>query len=889
MGRTVFGRQGSDYTRSYPRFTGVDLTGIGSEISKNRLSYCENIYRDYSGDDPAAVESLPGYRRLADFGKPIRALHCYKHPDGRDLLLVHAADELHLFDPKESSSRIIAEVADCKSRGFQCGSRFYLLFGGRILVVDSEGNAGEVGKEVLPYVPTRYYCGKELEQKNLLTSAFKEELVIEDSMLYSYGSEELQYSINDQSLRTCSVVGCSANFSGTLYVPSVIKLGMTEYKVTEIADWALSYQSQITEIRIAEGVRRIGKFAFRGDTSLMTVYTPKSLEIIDNAAFADCAGMTALYLRTNLSTIGLNAFSGCISLATVYYEGSEAELSELENSGALTRAEIVPDSYNESLTIGIKLNVDAESICEVRANDTPIDYMVRDLFDGKKMVIIFLETAGKLNGSRIVISGAEREMQSSFAEPEGTPAVDTRSAILGCRIAELFDGRVFLSGNPSLPNTVFYSALIGGGALDPLYFGAYDYFSDGIGSFGVKAMLAVRDSLAIFKTKDDGSGSIFYHKGENASESILGRIYPRTYVHSGLCATGDAINFLDDPVFLCPIGLGGIGMKAINYERSVECRSHNVNSLLLAADHSAVTLTEWCGYLCVCIGDTVLMADSRATFTHKTGAKEYEWFLAKGIGSRENATRVYRYSSEIRDGFLSPEDPDGRFLGTVFSEITQEGEKLYYEQSEEGRRLVYPTEELEGGDFYPASAYLGVGDLLYFGTGSGALMIFNNDMRGVPPRHLSSKEDFSMEDYQRHMSRRIHPYYYSFDGHAPRYAIRTLRDDCDVPHLTKSTSKNSSVIKVNAYRASRLAVEIYTDRDSYKEIAAFPAGEWNFAELDFACAVLDNHAYTSLPLGEKEKGWVEKQMNIYSDSFASPIGVISITYRYSVKGRIKPG
>ena len=168
-------------------------------------------------------------------------------------------------------------------------------------------------------------------------------------------------------------------------------------------------------------------------------------------------------------------------------------------------------------------------------------------------------------------------------------------------------------------------------------------------------------------------------------------------------------------------------------------------------------------------------------------------------------------------------------------------------------------------------------------------MIFNNDMRGVPPLYLSSKEDFSMEDYQRHMSRRIHPYYYSFDGHAPRYAIRTLRDDCDVPLLTKSTSKNSSVIKVNAYRASRLAVEIYTDRDSYKEIAAFPAGEWDFAELDFACAVLDNHEYTSLPLGEKEKGWVEKQMNIYSDSFASPIGVVSITYRYSVKGRIKPG
>ena len=40
-------------------------------------------------------------------------------------------------------------------------------------------------------------------------------------------------------------------------------------------------------------------------------------------------------------------------------------------------------------------------------------------------------------------------------------------------------------------------------------------------------------------------------------------------------------------------------------------------------------------------------------------------------------------------------------------------------------------------------------------------------------------------------------------------------------------------------------------------------------------------------MSEKEKGWIEKQVAIYSKDFCAPIGVSEISYRYTVKGRIK--
>ena len=212
---------------------------------------------------------------------------------------------------------------------------------------------------------------------------------------------------------------------------------------------------------------------------------------------------------------------------------------------------------------------------------------------------------------------------------------------------------------------------------------------------------------------------------------------------------------------------------------------------------------------------------------------------------------------------------------------------IYYSKRGGERVAVYPTEEQRGGSFSPATVYLGVDGLLFFGTDDGSVCVFNNDKRGVPPERISSEEGFNADEYKAAMGRLIHPDFYSFAGHAPRYAIKTKSDDCSIPHLTKNTVKHSLVIKCKSYSGNKIHVEVGTDKSGYKEICSFPGTRIDFSSLDFSNISLDSSEYATLPISEKEKDWIEKQLTVYSDSYCSPIGIYSITYRYTVKGRIK--
>ena len=157
----------------------------------------------------------------------------------------------------------------------------------------------------------------------------------------------------------------------------------------------------------------------------------------------------------------------------------------------------------------------------------------------------------------------------------------------------------------------------------------------------------------------------------------------------------------------------------------------------------------------------------------------------------------------------------------------------------------------------------------------------------MPPKRLLNDPDFDVSEYKREHGRRIHRDFYTFDGHAVKYAVKTAFDDCGIPHATKSTSKHSLCLKLKSYGGSEITVAVYTDKGEYLEPTSVPSGEIDFSDMDFARISLSTEDYFTLPIAEKVKNWIEKQIAIYSESFASPIGIYSITYRYSPTGRIK--
>ncbi len=878
--------RGTEYTRSYSGFRGVMLGG--GEVSDGRLAYAKNIYRDYDGGGGDLVESIPGYREIAKLPRPIRGLFYHRQGGGEDAIIIHAKDTLYRLKLSDRDTNIpptaLGAVAGEECISFTAGRDMYFIDGVDIHRLSADGSLVKLDRDGHDaYVPTVYINGEPYEDRNLLTPYHKEEYIIEDESAYSFGNAGLKYKILDRALMTAAVVGMDTLYDGDLYIPSSVMIGGMRYRVTEIGKSAISFCTHLTAIYVSHGIEIIHEKAFFYCSSAKEIVLPDTVYEIGHSAFCYCRAMTDLYLGTGVNSIGGTAITSCNDALRIHYGAIPESFTEITGHEQLLGCEMVYLSGKQKYSLELPLHSDIESVISVTENGQPIAFSLGRGEAGERTVIISTEKAIDARGD-YVIELILSPYFSSFGTGSGKEKLLGRDVLSGCRVCEEFDGRIFLSGNPALPGTVFYSTPSEGREL---YFGALSYFNDGLGVSEVRALLAVGGSLAVFKSENDGGGSIFYHTPKDGESSLLPKIYPVSYAHSGIGAVAGAVSFLDDPVFISRGGLYALDKEKINLERSVVCRSHNINAELLSEDLSRAVLTEWCGYLVLGISGHIYLADSRAIFRHNTGALEYEWFYLEDIGSYENSTRVYRYESIGGEEYRAHKNAGEVAPGVPYSAVTEDGGTVYFVIEDGIKYTVYPTEELRGGDFSPASVFLGIGDLLFFGTGDGSVMLFNNDKRGVPPDYIRDMADFDPEEYEASVGRDIHPSFYSFAGHAPTYAISTPRDSCRIPHLTKSTVKHSLVLKCRAPASGRLCCEVGTERSGYSEIARHPGSEFSFAEWNFESVSLDTGEYYTLPLAEREKNWIEKQITVYSSEFASPIGIFSITYRYTVRGRIK--
>ena len=187
-----------------------------------------------------------------------------------------------------------------------------------------------------------------------------------------------------------------------------------------------------------------------------------------------------------------------------------------------------------------------------------------------------------------------------------------------CTLLQVFDNRVFFSGNQDYPNTVWHSSL-----NDPSYCSDLDYYNEGLDLSPVKSMVAGNNALWVFKEPSQANTTVFYHNPVVDSE--YGKIYPSTHsnISTGCIATG--INFNDDIAFFSDRGMEAINGD-ITTEQVVAHRSSMVDSRLLAeTNYKNMIVEEWEGYLLVIIDNKVYLADSRAMVVNQNH-NEYEWF-----------------------------------------------------------------------------------------------------------------------------------------------------------------------------------------------------------------------------------------------------------------------
>jgi hypothetical protein len=263
-------------------------------------------------------------------------------------------------------------------------------------------------------------------------------------------------------------------------------------------------------------------------------------------------------------------------------------------------------------------NIDRDARIEVTVNDESKGFEV-DYAEGK---ISFVEAppAPLTDGQDNVVVKFRKTIDGY------------KENVLKCTLLQVFDNRVFFSGNPEYPNVVWHCSL-----NDPSYCSDLDYYREGMDEAQVKGLVAGNNALWVFREPSEANTNVFYHTPTLDDE--YGKIYPSSHSSVTIGCTGKAINFNDDIVFFSGRGMEGISGD-VTTEQVVGHRSSLVDRKMIAEeDYKNMILAEWEGYLFVFIGDKVYLADSRTAFTNEDHI-EYDWFYWK-LSQKVTSAKVH--------------------------------------------------------------------------------------------------------------------------------------------------------------------------------------------------------------------------------------------------------
>ena len=254
------------------------------------------------------------------------------------------------------------------------------------------------------------------------------------------------------------------------------------------------------------------------------------------------------------------------------------------------------------------MNIDDDYFPVVTVDDEVIDtdqYSV-DYKEGKITFLYYAPDAPLTDGQDNVVVTFKKDV------PE------YRDTIMKTTLLQVFDNRVFFSGNEDHPHMLWHTSL-----NDPSYVSDLDYYKEGMDSARIKGMVAGNNALWVFREPSDSNTTVFYHTP--TLDEDYGKIYPSTHSSVATGCIGKAVNFNDDIVFFSERGMEGISGD-VTTEQVVAHRSTMVDRKMTSEkDYKNMVLAEWEGYLLVFIGNKVYLADSRASFTNENHY-EYEWF-----------------------------------------------------------------------------------------------------------------------------------------------------------------------------------------------------------------------------------------------------------------------
>lgn len=948
-------------------FRGVDVSDDPSKINETRFANATNMWKDYENQSGIAVETIPGYRKLKATGGKINGIFRFVYNAGENetkYVLVHCGTNLRMYtwdnfmNEKTDSYISVTKpsgvtITDNKSNAFQYRNRFFFLRDGYWEIIRTE-NEGVVSFSLQNvsgngYIPKTFIDGKEYEQAN----AFSEEVINEYNDFESLKSSNpdtgyIAYTVPLYNyVKEASLTGGEAELSeitnwyygnatwykkipieNKYFVIRIKGVGASVTGTAYLLDGNIKSDDEVTK-------QAIGTALFKANTEqTSTIIFSMQLVTSGTASFAINL-QEAAKISIKISTIDFDFNQSFLSSEDIIYdklycEGDESEGTEKE-PGIYIKAEELDsirhirtsESIIPSFLLTYKIPVAGKDY--LKTSPIPVGYSLTIQYKA-------IPTSFNAVGEYTPFSGSHDDSMSD--------------AINGCTLFDIFDDRIFLTGNPKLPNTIFYANRDNTGYVNPSYFGVLNWFDCGVSNEPIKAMVHNANNLIVMKGNTIQDSVISFYQPWQTQQDIIPKAYIRNDGLPGKGCVGLACNLRDDIVFLSETGLEGIDRQTVNTERAVGHRSSLVDAKLLAEDLSKAMYCEWKDYLVILFpSGNAYMADTRQ-ISSVNGYHQYEWYLLNDIVTWTDDGHAYNYASAFPDSAEDTQlcDVNGKpnsgeyvtktiDLGGIeqfadfcilydYSDEKIDVNNIYsvksftfdgkqwlclfaaytdfkIETPHSQRYIVVEKKEerINGpfGAFTPTghkettinhpSFLVEFNGLMLFGTDNGDICVFNTDKRGVRPERL--KGDYTEQEYKAQFATTIDAEWYDRCGHAYLSGIETAFDNANVPHLTKNTIKKSCIVEVKLGLTSSFNSQFRTDRDGWSEPSQVAVKNDDFSDNDLFKADFTTNSNATIAVTEKTKKWVVKQYRMYSDKWRTPFGIYGIAYRYSIHGRIK--
>ena len=181
------------------------------------------------------------------------------------------------------------------------------------------------------------------------------------------------WTLDDDGLLTISGNGAMADYGFCGPWGDKIKNVVIESGVTAIGKEAFSGCTSLVSVTIGDSVTSIGNFAFRYCTSLVGVTIPDSVTSIGTGAFHGCSRLASVTISDSVTTIDVGAFHGCTSLESVTIGDSVTTIGDFAFFGCTSLASVtIPDSVTSIGAGAFEVCAGLESLT-VDANNTVYD------------------------------------------------------------------------------------------------------------------------------------------------------------------------------------------------------------------------------------------------------------------------------------------------------------------------------------------------------------------------------------------------------------------------------------------------------------------------------------------------------------------------------------